>query len=331
MKDYYSILGIDKSASDDEIKKAFRSLALKYHPDKNQEAGAEEKFKEINEAYETLSDGDKKRRYDMGEEPNQGNVNMNMNPQDIFEQFFSGSGHPFAQMFGQQNKNKRGNSIYQIKIKLSDAHTGLMKKLKVNIKKTCFDCKTNCKNCGGKGMIMTQHGPFIQQHTCGNCAGNGMISSKNSSCKNCLGVGETTSGEMCNIDIPKGVVSGHNLVAPGLGEQPQKQGEIPGDLLFQIIVENDPYFRRENGNDLVFTCKLTFKESIIGKEIKIPHFDGMMVENTKGFGVINPMKRYSYKNKGLGCLGDLVLQFEIEYPTSNYSDGLLDQFRAMNF
>jgi DnaJ-class molecular chaperone len=331
-KDYYEILGVSKTSSQEEIKKAYKLLALKYHPDKNSDPEAQETFKSISESYEILSDPERRKRYDMGESTP---GNMNVNPHDIFQQMFMNNGNfPFAQMFNQhqhqhQAQIKKNNSIHQIKIKLSDAHTGLVKKLKVNIKKTCFDCKSKCSTCGGKGMTIQQTGPLIMQSTCQMCGGSGSVSKSNSNCSKCLGKMEINTEQIVSLEIPKGVASGQTFTFPGLGEQPQRQGEVPGDLLFQVIVENDPYFKRD-GNDLIYNVNLTFKESIVGKEIKIPHFDGIIHETTKGFGVINPNKRYAYKNRGLGCIGDLVLNFQINYDVDVTND-LRDEIIKLKF
>jgi DnaJ family protein A protein 2 len=323
MKDYYKILEIENDASDEEIKRAYRKLALKYHPDKI--GGADDKFKEIGEAYETLSDSNKKNAYDKGDQPN---INMSGGmSNEIFEQLFR-NGFNFNQFTHQQQK--RGNSLQQIKVKLNDIHTGIDKKLKVNIKRTCFDCRKVCNICNGSGVIMIQNGPFMTQNHCSKCKTIGSIYNFNNNCKNKCINGHISVDEICSIHIPKCAQNGHNIIVDNLGEQAQKEGELPGNLIFQIIIDNDPYFKREN-NDLIYKVPLTFKESIIGKDIKIPHFDGIILENTAGFGVINPKKRYSFSKQGLGNMGDLVLEFDIMYPELKYNNEIINEFQRINF
>ena len=228
-KDYYDVLGVNKEASQEDIKVAYRKAALTHHPDKG---GNADIFKEISVAYETLSNPEQRKRYDVGESTSQ---------QTIFE-MFNGM-NPFGQMFGGRHQQiKRNNSFHQIQIKLSDAHTGCRKKLKVNIKKTCFDCQVPCNTCDGKGAITQQAGPFLMQNTCHACGGR-CFSDRNSFCACCLGTREISYDEIVTLDIIKGVTSGQNSVAQGLGEQPRKHGELPGDLVFQILIEEDPYFK----------------------------------------------------------------------------------------
>jgi molecular chaperone DnaJ len=332
MKDYYAVLEISSNATEDEIKKAYRKQALKYHPDKNQEKGAEDRFKEVTEAYEILSDSNSRAIFDRGEDPRSNGNGMSGNAtQDIFDELLRQSMNFMNPNQQRRRQVKRGDSVHQIRIKLSDAHIGVTKKLKVHVKIPCLDCMGTCNTCGGRGVVLMQQGQFITQCHCEQCSGSGQVGRKNLSCKICLGKGSTLRQEICTIDIPKCVVSGYHIKQDGLGDQPKNKGEIPGDLLFQIIIDDDPYFKRENGNDLVYIVPLTFKESIVGKEINIPHFDGVMVENTIGFGVINPKKRYAFKKKGLGNNGDLVLQFDINYPEGTFDTDLLNTFRSLNF
>jgi len=311
MKDYYAILGIEKNASENDVKKAYHKLALKNHPDKG---GDESIFKEITEANEILSNSESRRQYDLGEDTN--NIGIN-----IFDHFFGGQ-------FKNHTKLKRNSHVHQIKISLRDVYTGIDKKLKVSIKTECVSCKSICKNCNGKGIINIMNGPFIMQQNCNACS-SGYIKVININCNNCVGKGFTLEDKMCNINVPIGIISGTNIKINGFGEQARNNNEESGDLLFQIIVEDDPYFKR-NGNDLIFKVSLTFKESIIGKNFKIPHFSGQIELNSDGFGVINPLKEYSLKEKGI-LNGNLILNFQIEYPNNKYDKDLLLEFKNMNF
>lgn len=330
MKDYYKILGISKSATQDEIKKAFRKKSLTCHPDKNG-TGDDSEFKEVNLAYEILSDSQKKQMYDSGQDPNNTQFHQEFHNQshDIFQQFFGGnpfSGNPFEP---RNRQLKRGNFTHIINITLKDAHTGISKTLKVNVKKVCFDCKVKCSTCNGTRMMNVQNGPFIMKQHCNACS-TGYHNHFNANCDYCKGTFEKIEEKMCKIDIPKCISNGNIIVMEGLGEQIHKQNEIPGDLHFKINITSDPNFTRLH-NNLIYQVPMTFKESIIGKSITIPHFDGDINMLTDGFGVINPQKTYSLKGKGLGGGGDLILNFQINYPLGIYSKEIIEQFKNIDF
>lgn len=309
-EDYYELLGISKDASDDEIKRAYRKLALKTHPDKN--GGDDTMFKKINLAYETLSDPSKKAEYDNPHE-------MHGFPGgDIFSQLFRGMSGMNINVNVQNNRNiKRQTHIHKINVTLKDIHVGLTKNLKLTISKTCFSCKKECNVCGGSGRTIqvTRNGPFIQQvqGICNNCKGNGLINDDNFNCIKCCGNGSITEEKTIKVEIPKCAPNGFQVVYEGLGEQAQKEREQPGDLIIQIHVEEDPYFQREN-NNLIYKCQLKLAEIFLGKELLIPHFDEHFTINSNIFGIINPNKRYHVNSKGLGGSGDLIFIFEIIYP-----------------
>lgn len=325
-KDYYSILGIARNSTEDEIKKAYRKGSLKYHPDKNKEPDAEIKFKELSEAYSILSDSQKKQIYDSGQDPNNHNTHFHFNHNDIFQQFFGGN--PFEPQH-QNIQTKRGNFTHIIKITLKDVHTGISKTLKVNVKKVCFDCKIKCKICNGTRLMNFQNGPFIMKQHCNACS-TGYHNNYNANCSYCKGLFEKTEEQICKIDIPKCVGNENIIVIERLGEQIHSQNEIPGDLHFKINIISDPNFTRLH-NNLIYQVPITFKESIIGKSITIPHFDDDINMITDGFGVINPNMVYSLKGKGLGGMGDLILNFQINYPLGIYSKDIIEQFKNINF
>lgn len=314
---YYDILGVSKEASEDEIKRAYRKLALKTHPDKN--GGDDTMFKKINVAYETLSDPDKRREYDNPHQmPNFGGGGFPGG--DIFEQLFRGMGgmNINVNINGQRHGPlRRSNHLHRISVNLRDIHTGLVKTLKLKLNKVCFDCRQKCENCNGSGMtVRIQHnGPFVQQvqSPCNMCGTTGSINKNKMSCNICKGTSNYVVDETIKVEIPKGTHYGTKVVFTGMGEQEQKLGEIAGDLIIEIIIEEDPYFLREDDN-LIFKTKLTLGEIFIGKDIVVPYFDEHIRINTNIFGIINPNKKYHIKGKGLCGKGDLIFIFEIVYP-----------------
>lgn len=311
---YYEILGVNKDASEEDIKKAYKKLALKTHPDKN--GGDDTMFKKINLAYETLSDTDKRRHYD---NPNQMPNFGAFHGEDIFEHLFKNM-NMSMNMNMNMNVNrpkKRGNHIYKLNISLRDVYKGISKTLKVKLNKVCFDCKITCNNCNGSGMIFRVHqmGPLIQQtqNSCNVCHGNGIITNNNSSCQLCKGDGNYIIDETVKIDVPKCTYTGYKIVFNKLGEQAKARDDEPGDLIVEITIDEDPYFIREE-NNLIFKVKLTLVETFLGKDIVIPHFDEHFHVNTNVFGIINPNKRYHIKGKGLCSTSDLIFVFEVIYP-----------------
>lgn len=300
-KDLYSILGINKSATIDEIKKAYRSLALKYHPDKNPDSEANTMFKEITSAYEILGDSEKRKEYD--------NPIINLE-HDLFAQMMRNMGLNV-------NKNKKKNSHqHNIKTTLRDIHTGICKKIKITLLKNCFNCQERCIKCDGRGVIINkiQMGPFIQQiqNTCNICKGQRVNKVYNKCCMSCNGKNEILEEKILNINIPECVKNGYSIVYEGYGEQPLNKEEIAGDLIINVIIEKDQYFEREN-NNLIYNCKLTLLETLIGKNIIIPHFDENISIDISVFGTIDFNKRYCLNNKGLAGKGDLILKFQYEY------------------
>jgi DnaJ-class molecular chaperone len=294
------ILGVNVNSTEEEIKKAYKQLALKYHPDKNKNVGAEDKFKEISTAYEYL---------------------LNPPVENVFNPFENINNHFnfHFNMFGNENvrENVRcDDTVHNVFIKLKDVHTGISKTFKINLKKTCFDCKKECDLCKGDGKlkIHKQFGPMVQimSTICNKCNGACLIRS-NMDCNKCNN-GDIIEEITVKLDVPKKATSGTKIVYDNLGHQPKNKKEIPGNLVFELHVDSkDEHFTRRH-NDLIYNVKITLKESIIGKNIIIPYYDIPIELNIKTLGIINPYKEYSLSNYGLAKEGFLILKFEIDYP-----------------
>lgn len=350
----YDELGIQRNASIDEIKKAYRRAAMQHHPDKG---GSEEKFKEVTNAYEVLSDEGKRNQYDqLGDENFQqaanggggggGGFPGGMNAHDIFAQMFGGmGGFPGGMQFnfgqgggppGQQNR-RRQDHLHGMHIHLNEAYNGIRKTIQVNLQKTCVSCKETCPACQGRGQItnMIRNGPFTQvmQQPCGACQMTGFISRGRDSCSECKGYGNYTDEKRVDIDIPPGVMTGKQIRMDGLGEQRQTNEETSGDLILEIKVNDHAYFTRDI-NDLKYTKKITFKESIIGTKFTIDHFAGPLEIDTREYGIIQPLKKYEVRNKGMPIdsnktrFGNLIIQFEILYPVKALDSAAIDVLQS---
>lgn len=305
-RDYYDILGVAKSSSAEEIKKAYRKLAIKYHPDKNpDDHTAEDKFKEAAEAYEVLSNPEKKQRYDHyghagvgGASGGGGYGGGGMNMEDIFSQFGdifgggSGGGSPFESFFGGQQRGgasgrrvaKGSNLRIKVKLTLEEIAHGAEKKIKVNKQVVCKTCDgsgakdkssiSTCKTCGGNGSVRRVTNTILGQMqttaTCPTCNGSGsQITSK---CNSCHGEGTVRGEETISINIPAGVSDGMQLSMSGKGNA-APNGGIPGDLI--ILIEEIPHetLKRE-GNNVVYDLHLSIIDAALGYSAEVPTIDG---------------------------------------------------------
>lgn len=335
----YEILGIDKNASEQDIKKAYKKLAFEYHPDKNKgNSTAEEKFKEISNAYEILSNENEKRKYDqLGDQNynNGGNGGEQESHADIFERFFGGKmGHPFANHFEhhfnfnnfgeQHNEQKKCKSFSQtLNMSLEEVYDGINKNIKISVTKFCTKCVKQCDNCNGRGIVnQVKHmGMFTQMYTgsCDKCGGSGHITLSKKNCTECNGNGCYEKEQHAHLTIPPGVDNGFKTIFPDLGEQPKSTNQRPGDLILEINILDHKIFTRK-GNDLYYKCELSFIESVIGKDIEIPLFKEVLKLNTSVFGVISNGKNYTIEDKGMPLMnsntkkGNLYIQFSINYP-----------------
>jgi molecular chaperone DnaJ len=292
-RDFYEILGVSKSASDDDIKKAYRKLAIKYHPDKNpDDKTAEEKFKEAAEAYEVLSNPEKRQRYNQfghagvgGASGGGGHYGGGMNMDDIFSQFgdIFGGGFGSSRGGGGGRRVMRGSNLrIKVKLNLQEVAKGVEKKLKVNKFVSCGTCKGSgakngqfetCRLCNGSGvqtrMTQTFLGAMQTQTTCSGCNGEGKI--VKDKCNTCHGDGIVRAEEVISINIPAGVAEGMQLSVNGKGNAAPRGG-INGDLLVLIEEEEHPELKRD-GSNLFYDSYINFADAALGTSIEIPTVD----------------------------------------------------------
>lgn len=339
----YDVLGVSSQCSKEELKKAYKKLAIQHHPDKG---GDSERFKEISKAYQILSDDEQRARYDqIGDEGfEQGGMNggPSFDPHSIFEQFFGGGGgfHPFFggdpfESMRRSQRRKARNAQHVIQIGMREAYFGCQKTIKISLQKKCFQCCQECGNCQGRGMVQSMHrmGPFTTMSTqpCHSCHGTGKISKGRKECSVCKGQVDYKEDKHLEINIPMGVEMGHQIKFEGCGEQPISENDLPGDLIFEIFVQPDTRFERD-GLNLIYKTKLSFKESILGKTITIPHYEKDIILNLEDFGVIEPHHPYLIPGKGMKTSqkpGDLIIKCTIDYPTKPYSKEIKEQLASL--
>lgn len=288
VNDYYEILGVGRDALQDDIKKAFRKLARKYHPDLNPgDKSSEHKFKELNEAYTVLGDPKKREEYDrFGKAPFETGGPWYENAkapryEDIFE---FGMGDIFGDIFGRtaraEGLHEKGEDILMgLTVSLEDAFTGTQKTITINREAACQACHGSgaetyeaCNKCKGSGMAQTSRGFFRMQQPCQDCGGTGRKITK--ACKACGGRGRIISSDSVTIKIPAGVDNGSRLKVKGKGNAGIKGAS--GDLYIEITVRPHHIFKREN-NDLYVEVPLTFGEAALGAKIEVPAIDGITV------------------------------------------------------
>jgi len=326
MTNFYEILEVPNNASQEEIKKAYKRLAIKYHPDKNQgNKEAEEKFKNINKAYEVLSDPEKRKRYDQyGEEGLQ--ESSHFNPQDIFESIFGNMGFGFFD--NRRRKHKADVKEVQVEITLKEAYNGCTKKFKITHKVICGICNGNgtkdkapqvkCIKCKGTGQVVTikQEAPgFISQFVrpCDMCNGKKTIVPPNNACDFCKGKGYIDETKVVNLDIRPGVLNGETIVMENMGDQ--EIGLEPGDIVFIIFIKKDPIYNRIN-NDLIMKCKISLYEALINMEVNIKTLDDRIL-TIKSDEIIKPNQWYKVQGEGMiKNKSDLFIVFDIEFPNT---------------
>jgi molecular chaperone DnaJ len=283
-RDYYEVLGINRDASEEEIKKAFRTLAFKYHPDRNREPGAEEKFKEINEAHEVLSDSQKRAAYDhFGSGRGafgQGFEGFDIGGfGDIFEAFFGGGATTTR-----QTAQRGTDLLHRVAITLNEAASGVEKEVRINRTEYCPLCggtgskvgtqPVRCTECNGMGQVRHVHqsifGRFANVTSCPKCRGEGKIITE--PCPQCRGAGRERRQRTLMVSIPAGVDDGSRIRLSSEGDAGARGGPN-GDLLIDLTVEKHPFLMRE-GDDLVYELVISFAQAALGAEVEIPTLDG---------------------------------------------------------
>ena len=348
-RDYYEILGVNKQASKDEIKKAYRKLALKYHPDKNKgDKKSEDKFKEASEAYHVLSDDKRKLNYDQfghaafdggGGSQGFGNFDFGSSFSDIFEDFFSDFGGGGRRS---RKSNFRGSDLrYDLSISLEEAYTGKKQDIKFSTSEKCQTCNgsgskpgTNvgsCSMCGGNGQVRSSQGFFTVQQTCPQCSGTG--EQITNPCASCSGQGKKQASKRLSVTIPKGVDDGTRIRLTGKGEAGQKGG-ASGDLYLFISVDNHSIFKRSDEN-LFYELPITFSDAALGTTVQVPSIDGGKSKIKIPAGTQHG-KQLRLKGKGMPLLrgagyGDLYIRIVTEVPVSltTKQKQLLEEFRKI--
>lgn len=340
-RDYYEVLGLRKGASEDEIKKAFRRMAMKHHPDKNQgNKEAEEKFKELNEAYEVLGDAKKKSAYDQfghaGVDPQAGmggggfgrggagfqNGNFSDVFGDIFGDIFGGArGHQRP-----QEQYSRGSDLrYEIAISLEEAFHGVTKNIKFTSFVGCDVChgsgakkgsgKTKCQTCQGHGVVRMQQGFFAIQQTCPTCHGSGQVIKD--PCEACRGQGRVQKTRELAVKIPAGVDTGSRIRLAGEGDAGEAGGQA-GDLYVDIVVKPNPIFTRQE-NDLHCEVPISFATACVGGDVEIPTIDGkvkLKIPAETQSGKVLRLRGKGFKGLRGGHVGDLLCHVNIETPVN---------------
>lgn len=335
-RDYYEVLGVDRSISEAELKKAFRKLALKYHPDRNSEdPHAEEKFKEVSEAYEVLSDHKRREVYDAyGHRGLEGSGFHGFSDMDdifssmgsIFEEFFGGMGGAGfgARRGGGGSRGRRGSDLrLDLTVSFKESALGCERDVTVPKQVACESCtgsgmapgtsRITCIACAGSGHVTQSQGFFVLQTTCPQCQGAGSKVEK--SCDDCRGHGRVRKTKKLKVKVPAGIEDGMRLVLHGEGEAGE-QGGIPGDLYVVVRVEHDEFFERR-GDDLLCTVAISFPQAALGCKIDVPLIEGKReIDVPAGIDSFEEIKIRGggFQNIQSRRSGDLVVRIVVKTP-----------------
>lgn len=343
-KDYYSVLGVGKSASEDEIKKAYRKIAMKYHPDRNKEKDAEEKFKEATKAYEVLSSAEKRQHYDTyGTADDASGMGGGFQGgfggfDDIFSQFF-GNGSMGSSAKRQRSQPVDGADLqFSLGITLEESHNGATKKVSFNGNVACKKCNgiggsgvKQCHACKGAGVVRTQRGFFITESTCHVCKGGGQVISN--PCGDCHGEGRTITNRTIEVKIAQGIKDGQKIFLQSQGDAGYRGGKN-GDLYILVNIQKHRFFTRVD-NDLYFNITIPFADAILGTEMQVPTIDGKYEKVQVPSGVQSD-EEVKVKNLGMhrlntgGLRGNMVLKVKIETPVNltKKQKQLIEEFKT---
>ena len=351
-RDYYDVLGVQKNASDAEIKKAFRNLAKENHPDSNRgDEGAEARFKEINEAYENLKDPQTRAAYDQfGHAGTQsggmgggfGGGGFGGNFSDIFEDLFGDFAGRSGQNSKQQRQSRGSDLRAEIKIDLKDAYFGTTRELAINSATGCDDCsstgaasgsgRSTCQHCGGSGSVRSTQGFFTLERTCSVCSGKGSLIEN--PCRSCSGSGRVRKKRKLSVNIPRGVDEGTRIRLGGEGEAGENGGPF-GDLYDFVSINENEFFKRSEA-DLLSEVPIDFVTAALGGQIEVPTPDGKKIRISIPEGCQNN-RQFRLKGKGMPVLqtnrlGDLYVEIRVEVPTklNEKQKAILKEFSGIN-
>ena len=352
-RDYYEVLTVSRTATEEEIKRAYRKLAVKFHPDKNpDDPHAEEKFKELGEAYDVLMDGDKRAAYDrFGHAAFSQGIGRGggfHDPFDIFREVFGGGGGGgiFETFFGggattDREGRQRGSDLrYDMQITLEEAAFGVDKEIEVRKLDTCAKCNgagaepgsrtINCPACGGRGQVISSRGFFQVSQTCPRCRGVGQIIEK--PCRACEGEGRAENTSRIKLKIPAGIADGSRLRSSGNGEAGIRGG-APGDLYVVIHIREHPVFQREDDN-LYCEVPVSFSLAALGGEIPVPTLEGkanLKVPAGTQSGQVFKLRGKGVANVNARDRGDLFARLLVEVPTrlNHEQRQKLEEFAAL--
>ena len=353
-RDYYEVLGVIKSTSPEDIKKAYRKSALKYHPDKNKgDKASENKFKEASEAYHVLSDKKRRKNYDQfghaafeGGSGGAGFENFDFSQfstsfSDVFEDFFEGFGETRGRRQGRSSSFRGEDLRYDLSISLEDAYHGKKQEINFSSSEKCGRCDgyggepgskpVSCSMCGGQGQVRSSQGFFTIQQTCPECSGSGEQIS--SACKECRGMGKKQTRKKIFTNIPKGVDDGTRIRLSDKGEAGIKGGGN-GDLYIFVSIEAHSIFQRSEEN-LFYEFPISLADATLGTTVEVPTIDGEKAKVKIPAGTQNG-KQFRLRGKGMPIIrdkdyGDLYIRAVTEVPVSLNKEqkNLLEQFKKL--